>query len=194
MIASSFETHPTAAHPQEGHLVHQARSGNADAFVQLYDAYVDRVYRYVYFRTANELLAESITPRVFIKSWQLLDRYRTFDSSFLTWLYKIASDQVTDYFASHPAGASRADDFLWSIEDHVFNENVQDMFDLQAMRAALKYLTDDEQHVLILKFIADMSTDNIARIMAKPISAVQALQAHALQVVAGHMDEKQELP
>ena len=64
------------------------------------------------------------------------------------------------------------------------------MFDLQAIRDALQFLNDEEQQVLTLKFISGVSTNEVARIMEKPISTVQNLLMYALQKVAKHMDEK----
>ncbi len=180
--------------PDESRLVRKAKSGDTDAFVQLYEAYVDCVYKYIYFRVIDEKLAESITPRVFIKAWQLLDRYHTFGSSFIAWLYKIASDQVIEYFRSHPnpKNNSRPNVFLWSIEDDAFDESARDMFDLQAMRDALQFLTNDEQQALTLKFIAGVSITTIAQMMARPPGAIHDLLMHALQTVAKYMDEKEE--
>ena len=189
MINSSYASRPMEALPEESRLVRQAKSGNAEAFVQLYEAYVDRVYRYVYFRVIDNELAESITPRVFIKAWQLLDRYHSYGTPFIIWLYKIASNQIIEHFYTHPK-ALKPDGFLWSIEDRVFDKNVKDMFDLQAIRDALQFLNDEEQQVLTLKFISGVSTNEVAHIMGKPISTVQNLLMYALQKVAKHMDEK----
>lgn len=189
MINSSYASRPMEALPEESRLVRQAKSGNAEAFVQLYEAYVDRVYRYVYFRVIDNELAESITPRVFIKAWQVLDRYHSYGSPFIIWLYKIASNQIIEHFYTHPK-ALKPDGFLWSIEDRVFDKNVKDMFDLQAIRDALQFLNDEEQQVLTLKFISGVSTNEVAHIMGKPISTVQNLLMYALQKVAKHMDEK----
>ncbi|MBI5964063.1 MAG: sigma-70 family RNA polymerase sigma factor [Chloroflexi bacterium] len=177
----------------ESRLVRKAKSGDTDAFVQLYEAYFERVYKYVYFRVMDEKLAESITPRVFIKAWQLLDRYHTFGLSFITWLYKLASEQVVEHFRAHPRPKNSSDPngFWWSIEDDAFDESVRDMFDLQAMRDALQFLTNDEQQALTLKFIAGVSTATIAQMMARPLHAVHDLLLHALQTVAKYMDEKE---
>jgi RNA polymerase sigma-70 factor (ECF subfamily) len=190
MISSSYVNRPMEALPEESRLVRQAKSGNADAFVQLYEAYVDRVYRYVYFRVTDDELAESITPRVFIKAWQLIDRYHTYGPPFITWLYKIASNQVIEHFRTHPNTAAKSDGFLWSIEDRAFDRNVKDMFDLQAMRDALRFLTEEEQQVLTLKFVSGVPTNEIAHIAEKPVSAIQTLLMYALQKMTKHMDEK----
>ena len=54
----------------ENRIVEQARSGDAEAFGKLYDAYVERVYRYIFFRVSDVPTAEDITSQVFLKAWQ----------------------------------------------------------------------------------------------------------------------------
>src|SRR3990172_3766788 len=81
----------------EKHFVHQAKSGDADAFARLYDAYVERVYRYIFFRVADDQTAEDLTSLVFLRVWEHLSRYRL-DGSFLAWLYTIARNAVIDHY------------------------------------------------------------------------------------------------
>ena len=52
----------------ERQLVLQAQAGNAEAFGQLYDAYMERIYRFIYFRVEDQQTAEDITSQVFLAS------------------------------------------------------------------------------------------------------------------------------
>ena len=70
---------------------------------------------------------------------------------------------------------------------------VESRCDLHAMRDALQFLTDDQQQVLILKFIAGLPNENIAKIMNKREGAVRALQMRALQTMAKFMEKKEVL-
>ena len=54
--------------PNERQLVLQAQAGNSEAFGQLYDAYMERIYRFVYFRVEDQQTAEDITSQVFLKA------------------------------------------------------------------------------------------------------------------------------
>ena len=177
--------------PEEDRLIHQAKSGDAYAFAQLYDACVDQVYRYISFRVANDQVAEAVTIKVFFKAWDQLDRYKVFGSSFITWLYSIARNQVIAYYRTHKRSASPDISFTWGAEGRYQGEEVQDMFDLQAMRDGLQFLTEEEQQTLILKFIVGLPTKNIARIMARRESDVNALQMSALQTLARYLKEKE---
>jgi RNA polymerase sigma-70 factor (ECF subfamily) len=71
------------------------------------------------------------------------------------------------------------------------DEEVQGRFELQALRDALQFLTDEQQQVLILRFIAGLPTENVAKIMDKREGAVRALQMRALQTLSKYMQEKE---
>ena len=191
MMNTSYANRPIDILPEEGRLVRQAKSGDVDAFAQLYDACVERVYRYVYFRVANDRIAEGVTFQVFFKAWEQLDRYKVFGSSFIMWLYEIARNQVIAYYRTHKKNIVLDNSFSLTSEGRYVGEDVQDMFDLQAMRDSLQFLTEEEQQFLTLKFIVGLPTKNIARMMARSESDVHSLQIRALQTLARYLKEKE---
>ena len=191
MINSSFANRSMELLPEEGRLVRQAKSGDADAFAQLYDACVEHVYRYIYFRVANDRVAEGVTFQVFFKAWEQLDHYQAFRSSFIMWLYSIARNQVIAYYRTHKKNIVLDNSFSLTSEGRYLGEEVQDMFDLQAMRDGLQFLTEEEQQFLTLKFIVGLPAKNIARIMARSERDVYALQVRSLQTLARYLKEKE---
>jgi RNA polymerase sigma-70 factor (ECF subfamily) len=176
--------------PDEARLVRRAKSGDSEAFAQLYDACVERVYRYVFFRVTDEDLAEDLTSQVFLKAWENLDRYKTDGSPFVAWLYTIARNLVIDHYRTHKETVPLED--VVAITDHrTPDEEVEGRFDLQAMRDALQFLTEDQQQALILKFIAGLPNESIAKMMNKREGAIRALQMRGLQTLARYMQEKE---
>jgi len=177
--------------PDEACLVHSAKSGDSEAFARLYDAYIERVYRYIYFRISDDDATEDILSQVFLKAWENLGRYKTGSSPFIAWLYTIARNLVIDYY--------RAKKDILPLEEAVAlpsdmqspDEEAQTRFDLQAMRDALQFLTGDQQQVLILKFIAGLPNENIAKIMNKQEGTIRGLQMRALQTLSKYMQEKE---
>jgi len=61
------------------------------------------------------------------------------------------------------------------------------------VRDAMKYLTKDQQEVVVLKFIAGLSTEDIASMMKKREGAIRALQMRALQTLAKYLKEEDTL-
>jgi len=191
MMNSSFANRSIEILPEESRLVRQAKAGDADAFAQLYDVCVEQVYRYIYFRVANDRIAEGVTFQVFFKAWEQLDNYQSFRSSFITWLYAIARNQVIAYFRTHKTTLPLDNSFSLSSEGRYLGEEVHDMFDLQAMRDGLQFLTEEEQQFLTLKFIVGLPTKNIARIMARNEREIRGLQIRSLQTLARYLKEKE---
>lgn len=171
--------------PDELELVRRSQAGDPDAFARLYDAYFERIYRYVYFRVAETALAEDITSQVFLKGWEKLDSYQPGQAPFIAWLYRIAHNAVIDHYrtrkAAVPLEAARQAELSHA-------DPLDERLDLQAdalqLRAALQELTEEQQQVMVLKFINGLSTPEIARQLGKRQGAVRALQMRALQGLA----------
>lgn len=176
--------------PEEGHLVHQAQSGDPEAFAQLYDAYLQRVYRYVFFRVSDEQTAEDLCSMVFLKAWESLERYQMNGSPFVAWLYTIAHNLVIDHYRGRKDSVGLDDIVPLASADEPLDDQVAITFDLQTMRDVLQILNEEQQQVLTLRFLAELSTEHIAKIMGKREGAVRALQMRALQMMAKHMQER----
>lgn len=176
--------------PEEGHLVHQAQSGDSEAFAQLYDAYLERVYRYVFFRVSDDQTAEDLCSQVFLKAWEGLERYQKNGSPFVAWLYTIAHNLVIDHYRTRKESVGLDEIVPLASEDESLDEQVGASFDLQIMREVLEFLNEEQQQVLTLRFIAELSTEEIAKAMGKREGAVRALQMRALQMMSKHMQER----
>ena len=178
----------------ERHLVLQAQAGHSEAFGQLYDAYMERIYRFVYFRVEDQQTAEDITSQVFLKAWSNLDRFQFSRTPYLAWLYTIAHNAVIDHYRTRKV-TTALDDVQLSQPDHseVVENEIDLTVEMQSVKSALQTLTDDQQKVLTLKFIEGMSNNEIARQLGKREGAIRALQMRGLQALAKQLEEKMVL-
>ncbi len=133
------------AFPEESRLVHRAKTGDAEAFVQLYDVYGDNVYRYVYFRVMSDVAAEVITSRVFRYAWEHLESYQKNGSPFITWIYNIARYQVIAYCKANIKTEAFDLRFLSLAVDYGLITEDQDP---ETWRNHLQLLTADKQETL----------------------------------------------
>jgi RNA polymerase sigma-70 factor (ECF subfamily) len=170
-------------------LLERAKAGDSEAFGQLYDECIERIYRYIFFRVTDEQTAEDLTSQVFFKAWENLDRCKSTGAPFIAWLYTIARNAVIDYYRTRKntvaldAAATLASDELAP------DKRMELQFETESLREALQELTPDQQRVVVLKFISGMSTDEIAQHLGKRPGAVRALQMRALQALAGILQE-----
>jgi RNA polymerase sigma-70 factor (ECF subfamily) len=175
----------------ERQLVLQAQAGNAEAFGQLYDAYMERIYRFVYFRVEDQQTAEDLTSQVFLRAWNNLDRFRLGGTPYLAWLYTIAHNAVIDHYRTRKV-TTPLEDVRLSQPDYaeVVENDIDFAVEMRSIKSAMQTLTDDQQQVLTLKFIEGMSNDEIARHLGKRGGAVRALQMRGLRALAKQLEEK----
>lgn len=172
----------------EGKLVRRAQQGNAGAFGALYDAYAGRIYRYVFFRVSDTATAQEITAQTFLRAWDGLDAFQPAaqpgGGPFLGWLSRIAHNVLMDHGRGTRAGA-RPDDARTSQAGALDGQmDIELQLEALRLRTALQNLTEDQQQVILLKFILGLDTPGIALHLGKEPRAVQALQMHALQILA----------
>lgn len=168
---------------RERALVEQASRRDAAAFTQLYDAFVDGIFRYVYFKTGHRTAAEDITAQVFLKAWEAIDHYRWTDRPFAAWLYRIAHNLVVDHFRSSQPTVDL--DQVYSLEEGgtPLDEIVEQHLTFRALERMLKRLTPEQQQVILLRFMDGYDTLETARIMGKTGGAVRTLQHRALKTL-----------
>ena len=175
----------------ERQLVLQAQAGSTEAFGQLYDAYMERIYRFVYFRVEDQQTAEDITSQVFLKAWGNLGRFRFSRTPYLAWLYTIAHNAVIDHYRTRKVTTALEDvqlsqpDYSEAVE-HEIDVTVE----MKSVKAAMRTLTDEQQQVLTLKFMDGLSNNEIARHLGKREGAIRALQMRGLQALAKQLAEK----
>lgn len=181
MISSSYANRFAEMFPAEIRLVHRAKSGDVNSFVELYDLSVERIYRYIHFLVPNNGVAEGLTFQTFFKAWEQLDRYQVLGGSFIAWLYSIARNQVIAYHRTHKNKAVPDNEFTLAARGGRFRE------EFQTLREGMKFLTADQQDVLTLKFIVGMTEKNIARLIGGDGEHIRTLLMQALSALASHL-------
>lgn len=175
-------------------LIQRAISRDPDAFGRLYDMYVDRVYRHVYYRVGNVADAEDLTQQVFLKAWQAIGRYKKTASisllPFLAWLMRISHNLVVDFYRTkkdktHLDAEVVADD-LASNPEQVAEAN----FDQRQLRRAILKLHGDQQQVVLLRFIEGFGYKEIAPLFGKSEGAVRVILHRALVKLRHILEEE----
>lgn len=174
-------------------LIRRARDGDERAFGQLYEAYADRVYRYVNFRVRHEGTSRDLTQDVFVNVLRGLGRLQDLER-FEGWLMRIAHNQVVNHWRRRTARpqivedhseGDASDEPLARIADVSPgvdpDERAERILRLQAVGAAAGRLTDLQQEVLGLRFGAGLSLAETAAIVGRSEDAVKKLQRRALR-------------
>ena len=174
-------------------LVSRAVARDQAAFAELYDLYLDRVYRYVYYRTGNRTDAEDLTEQVFVQGWAAIDRFRWQGKPFIAWLYTVAHNVIVDWRRRRTRCASLDDsDNPIEVECTRARMAMSQWIDADLVADAITNLTPEQQQVITLKFLDGFDTQQIADIMGKREGTIRALQLRGLQSLRRHLERQGE--
>ena len=183
------ETNQKSRLDEDTQLVHAAQR-NPEAFKFLYQKWLPRIYRYIYFRVGNSKDAEDLTSQVFLKIFEHLPRYRE-QGRFSAWLFSVAHARVVDFYRrGHKA--------------EVLNETTADQYqpDLLALSARneeirqvlslLGTLKEEEQELIRLRFAAELSYPEIGVILNRKEDAVRKSLSRLLYRLQLQLEDQHE--
>ena len=88
----------------------RAFDGHAEAFGQLYDHYVNGIFRFIYYRVGSQQLAEDLTSETFVRGLRAIQRFSWQGKDFGAWLTTIARNLATDHFKASRTRLERSFD------------------------------------------------------------------------------------
>jgi RNA polymerase sigma-70 factor (ECF subfamily) len=170
---------------QERSYIQQART-DPRAFAHLYDRYFPRVHSYVYYRVYDPQDAEDIIADVFLKAVRNLKRFKwRHNNSFAAWLFRIAHNQVRDYYRRRKRTMSslESEDSLADLaaEAPLPEESVVQQETFRQVRARIASLSPRRQEVVTLRFYGGLRNREIAQVLGLAERTVAAHLCRALQ-------------
>ena len=164
----------------ESELVARAKD-DPEAFGQLYEQYVSKIYNYVYYRTGNHHDAEDLTAKTFYQALKHVHRYVDRGLPFSAWLYRIAHNLVANWHRDHSRRQVIALDEIALVSSRPHPEDKLELEDDQRrLLRLIRHMPEDRQQLLILKFVEQMSNRDIAQIMGRSEGAVKSLYHRTL--------------
>ena len=183
-MAISYKTlslFPPVSWDHDSTLLDAAKQMDRDALIKIFDVYSPALYNYA-FRLCNDaLMADYIVGDVFAKLLEHLSAGRGPSTNLRSYLYEIAYHLVVDEsrYSQRAAPVEVVDlvpqyvnSINITVEDRVLFKTI-----LQAIR---NDLTDDQRHVIILRFLEGFSVKETAAIIGKEINNVKVIQNRAI--------------
>jgi RNA polymerase sigma-70 factor (ECF subfamily) len=176
----------------EEEILARASRGDNDAFGQLYERYIDRIFNYVYYRTGNAHDAEDLTARVFQRAMNHIRNYTDRGVPFSAWLYRIAHNLVANWHRDRSRKQEiPLDDMpvLPTKSDHP-ERNLMRSQEQDVLLRIIRTLPSERQTLLILKFVEDMSNAEIGEIMGRSEGAVKSLYHRTLLALRDQLKDQ----
>ncbi len=176
----------------EEEILLRASQGDRDAFGQLYERYVERIFNYVYYRTGNVHDAEDLTARVFQRAMKHIVNYTDRGVPFSAWLYRIAHNLVANWHRDRSRKQEIPLDDLPILPargDHPEKSLVRSQ-EQDALLKMIRTLPAERQNLLILKFVENMSNAEIGAIMRRSEGAVKSLYHRTLLALRDQLEDQ----
>jgi len=168
---------------QEKIILYKIKAGQIEAFAELYDMYSKQIYRYIYFKVPTKEKAEDLSSEAFLKSWEYMNKHNNTVKSFQAFIYQISRNLIADFYKKNKELPL---EYIESsaVEDHSFQKKIEDISDWQVLEKALRkigQINEKWQEVLVLRYIEDLSTKEIAKVTGESHANVRVLLHRALE-------------
>lgn len=174
----------------EQNYIKQAQKGEKEAFAKVYEHYLPKIYRFILMKVNNKIEAEDLTHEVFLNTWQNLSTYVPREFPFSSWLYRIARNEVIDFYRTNKKNLRLEiveEDFLKIPE--TASHDLDQTLDLEKVKNQIQNLRPEQQDVLIMRFIEDLSHKEIAVALNKSEGAIRLIQHRAINQLKDLIDQ-----
>jgi RNA polymerase sigma-70 factor (ECF subfamily) len=173
-------------HPDDLPALVKEAQRNPAAFAAVYDRFLTPVYRYLYSRLGNVAEAEDLTAQTFLAALERLNSYRE-HGTFAGWLFAIAHSKVVDHYRrERPQGGLESAQEIAGEADPA--GEVEKRLDYRKLASLLQTLSAEEQEIIRLRYVADLSFAEIAAALGKREQAVKKSLYRLLARVQSQME------
>jgi RNA polymerase sigma factor (sigma-70 family) len=185
--------------PDDQVLVKRAQEGDLAAYDTLVQLYQERIYGTIYHMTSNHEDANDLAQESFIKAFQALRSFKQ-DSSFFTWLYRIAVNRTINFLKQRRNriqlslndldANAESDPELMALVSHKTPRRDLNLAELQEkLNAAMQKLSDQHRLVVNLHDIQGLSHEEISKIMVCNVGTVRSRLFYARQQLQAYLSD-----
>ena len=161
----------------EKDLILLAKSGDKDAFAELYGLYKDRLYRYAFYRLQNESDAEDAVQECALSAYIQIGSLKKAEA-FPSWIFRIL--YCTCVAQIKRQAIARKNSNIDDMENLLFDNSASDAVEKTELQSALQSLKDDEREIVILSCVAGFNSKEIGKIVDMTSGAVRSKLSRSL--------------
>lgn len=167
---------------EERSLLARIQQHDQEALAEVHDLYFDRIYQYLSYRLGEPEIAADLTGDVFLALVKALKMGKPPRTSLGGWLYAVARNLTADYIKEKSKTVPLRENLVADQPTLTEQAHLSQLVPL--LSKALLQLTEEQQHVIALRFGQGFSLAETAELLDKSVGAVKALQHRALASLA----------
>lgn len=147
-------------------LVEQVQEGQVESFAKLYDFYLPKIYRFIYYQVQHQQDAEDLTSLTFTKAINKILDFKNDTGDFSAWLYQIARHSTTDHWRTK----KNTFDLDTALNQIGENQNLEQIDNKQLLEKVFKQLENlkpKQKEIIILRLWQELSFQEISKILNK---------------------------
>jgi len=154
---------------------------DVDSFGKIYDLYIDKIYRFIFFKVKSAEEAQDLTSEVFLKAWQYLSgpAGKTI-SNINAFLYKLARNSVIDFYRRQKNNVELNEAIEVEDKNMAVPEAVDIKNEWQNLMSSLNQLKDEYREVLLLRYTEELSVEEISKVIDKTNGATRVILHRAM--------------
>ncbi len=159
-------------------------------FSQIYDRYINKIYRFVFLKVNSQEIAEDLTSEAFSKTWVVFKENQDEIKNVRAFLYKTASNLIIDHYrekgkanvisVNNPSIVDPKQD----LEKHVLLSS-----DMNDVKQALVHLKEDYQNVIFWHYLDDLPISEVSELLNRSEQATRVLLHRALKALKQKIEE-----
>lgn len=150
-------------------IIQECQAGNTLAFAGLYDAYIKKIYNFIYYKTMHKETAEDLTSLTFTKAFTGIAGYDPARGKFSTWLYAIARNAVKDHYRDRRPEADLDDVYDLASDDDP-EIDADNKLTLDQVKKYLDKLKPEHREAVMLRLWEGLPFQEIAEIMGVSVA------------------------
>jgi RNA polymerase sigma-70 factor (ECF subfamily) len=165
----------------DAELVARLKANDDEAYREVVARYGDPLYGYIYSITGDHHLSEDVISETYLRMIEKIDSYTFYGAPFKAWLYRVAHNLAINALkrAQRHVGEAALETAAPPADDPAATIAVQ--LEAEELRQALTELTEEQQQVVLLRFVAGQSPGQVAQALEKTENAVKQMQFRALR-------------
>ncbi len=171
-------------------LIAGAARGDREAFGALYERYVFKVFRHVYYLAGDLHTAEDLTAQTFLKALEAIHRYEMRGVPFLAWLLRIAYNLTINHKKVRSNGNAPLPETM-EVQGTLYSPEAscEAKADGEQVWEGVRTLRGDQRQVIVMRFVDGLSYPDIAKVLGKSIGAVRVIQYRALCALRRRLED-----
>ena len=151
-------------------------------FEEIYDNYVEKIFRFAYLKVGTRDDAQDITSKAFVKLWDTLKEGKKELKNPKAFLYQVTRNLVIDHYRKNREGGPQGKDKKIPLENIIVSdkemradEKAFIQSEMEEVKKALEEINEDYQDVIILYYLDELTSSEIADLLEKPENTVRVL-------------------